>query len=197
MKKFFHVFLSALFVSLAAGLASCDKDDNEITEKPGREPSVEYVKLYSAILTEAVFDLYDVKIVLDNGDTKKEIALKKSDCYKQDYEQGGVTYKVYRYDCDGFDGKRGITMAEGFVTVNDNTEALLKAMEADTKITILAGARIDKVPYMSNGDYSEFMLTGIISGISNTPDKLLETNNAGKPFYQRLAETCSTLLGAQ
>lgn len=199
MKKFFHVFLSVLFVSLATGLVSCDKDDDEVAKKPepDPEPIVETVRVYTTFISESVFDLYDVKLLLHSGDKSKEIALKKSNCTLVDFEYLGGTTKLCSYNCDGFDGIRGITRVEGFVTINDNTEALINAMDDDSKIFFFAGASINEAVYSAEGDYSSADMTGFAADIVTSKKELLETNSAGKTFYQRLAETCSTTLGAE
>lgn len=199
MKKFFNAFLSALFLSLSVGLVSCDKDDDEVEKKPEPEPQpmVETVRVYTTLISESVLNLYDVKLTLHSGSKSKEVALNKDNCKLVDFQSEGTTIKLYSYYIDGVDGTRGITKVEGAVTVNDNTEALINAMDDETKLHFFAGASINEAVYAADGNYSSVAMTGITADYSFTKEELLKTNSAGKAAYQRLAETCSTTLGAE
>lgn len=196
MKKFYNTLLSSLAVCTAVSLASCGSDNKE-EEIIEPEPVIEYTNLYSAVVTDATFDLYDVKLILKSGSKTKEIDLKKSDCKEGKLEFHGVNYAVYRFDCDGFDGERGVTSGEGTITPKADIETRLNAMDADTEMSFIAGARVDKVELRSNGDYSDIDMSGIAVRFNPTVREMLVTNSAGKTCYEALGETLSSLLEAQ
>lgn len=110
------------------------------------------------------------------------------------YEQFGKVTKLYSYQSDGFDGKHGITSVEGLITLKDNTEALINAMEPKSSVHIFAGASLTSEVYSDKGEYSKINLVGIAANYETTKEELLKVGSAGKAFYQVLPGVCSEVL---
>lgn len=191
MKKYLYTLLfMAVALFSAATLVSCGDNNDDDFPGGGDKPAVTKIYVCTADISQAILDLYDIQLTLHSGASSKVVKIDKANgqALNGKFGKNENEFKAYRFIYDNVDGNKSIDYIEAKVTPKAEAENLLKAMNPEDVLILLAASRLVNVEFQPNGNYS-FEGLGTTNAIDMAPETLLNPHpNTGVERYKGLAE---------
>lgn len=194
MGNLFRAFMATVAICSVASMTSCSSDDDDNSKKDQQEkPNFRVVPAYKAGLSESVLELYDVKVVLSNGVTTKEVTLTKTNCTVSDSEFFGSDVKVCDYMFTDKDIEGGVKSVVSTVTPKADIETILKSKDPEKTVPMDISASLFTAYVYQNDHYVDANTKIERQFYSETAGDLLK-ETGGKIEYITTAENIQKTL---
>ncbi len=191
MKKFVSkIMFAAVAILSATGFTSCNNTDDDPyvpTQAPVQEkPMYKEFPTYAASLSNDILDMYDVTLVLHNGDQSQEVVLTKANGEAKEYS-GNETTTYYKYSFTNVNGEDGVYSVEANVTPKADIKNIIENMPAGTKGIFVYGADIVKAIYNNDSgkNVGEVFRNENSLSFFLTSNEMMEITEDGTFVYER------------
>ncbi len=190
MKKFLSkIMYAAVAVLSVAGFTSCNNSDDDpylsAQASTQEKPMYKEFPTYAATLSDDILDIYDVTLVLHNGDQSQEVVLTKANGEAKEYNSDETKTTYYKYSFTNVNGEDGVYSVEAKVTPKADIKTIVENKPANG--LMIYGADIVKAIYNNTNGKSvgEVYKRENVQYGFYTPSDMLEQTEEGIFAYER------------